>query len=124
MMDAALKQKWIDALESGDFSKGKWFLKSKKGCYCCLGVLAELVEGPEVWVDRYNSEDRFYKMLTFEENFSRGENTKSSSLCSALPMGYAGLDTEPTDQHRLALSSLNDGTDDFKAVIEYIKKNL
>ena len=32
---------WIAALESGDYPKGKYKLRSK-GCFCCLGVLADL----------------------------------------------------------------------------------
>ena len=40
-MNTELKQKWVDALRSGDYIQDNGQLKSKTG-YCCLGVLAEI----------------------------------------------------------------------------------
>ena len=38
MEDKALKEKWVDALQSGDYQQGKLCLH-ELGRYCCLGVL-------------------------------------------------------------------------------------
>jgi hypothetical protein len=40
-MDPAVKEKWIEALRSGDYEQGKGAL-SIAGTYCCLGVLCDL----------------------------------------------------------------------------------
>lgn len=41
-MDAQLKQRWIDALTSGEYRQTQDHLKDGNG-YCCLGVLCDLV---------------------------------------------------------------------------------
>ena len=46
-MDAAIKQKWVDALRSGEYKQG--FCSLHDGwddSYCCLGVLRELLSKP------------------------------------------------------------------------------
>lgn len=40
-MNTELKQKWVNALRSGDYIQDNGQLKTKKG-HCCLGVLAEV----------------------------------------------------------------------------------
>ena len=46
-MDKTLKKKWLEALRSGEYKKGRRFLR-KDGAYCCLGVLSDLMD-PEGW---------------------------------------------------------------------------
>jgi hypothetical protein len=41
-MNKDIKDKWVAALESGDYPQGTGCLKSETGAYCCLGVLTEL----------------------------------------------------------------------------------
>lgn len=45
-MNQEVKDKWIAALESGEFTQGKRFLHTRKSngqeTHCCLGVLCEL----------------------------------------------------------------------------------
>ena len=38
---------WIKALESGEYTQGKWALKDIFGTYCCLGLACEHVLGLE-----------------------------------------------------------------------------
>jgi hypothetical protein len=46
MMDKELKTKWILALQSGEYRKGKSELHNfKKDTYCCLGVLQMVTDG-------------------------------------------------------------------------------
>jgi hypothetical protein len=42
-VDKKLKSKWVKALESGKFKRGKWQLKTQLG-YCCLGVLCKITD--------------------------------------------------------------------------------
>jgi hypothetical protein len=37
-----LKQRWVEALRSGQYPQGKGLLKNYESEYCCLGVLCDL----------------------------------------------------------------------------------
>lgn len=41
-----LKDKWLNALKSGEFTQGKGKLRDDNGNYCCLGVLSVICELP------------------------------------------------------------------------------
>lgn len=46
-MDQDVKDKWVNALRSGEYLQGKHYLlieRDKKKYYCCLGVLATILE--------------------------------------------------------------------------------
>lgn len=47
-MSKPLIDRWIEALESGEYPQCKGGLHKDNG-YCCLGVLVELEYGPDVW---------------------------------------------------------------------------
>jgi hypothetical protein len=40
-MNPQIKQKWVDALRSGDYQQGQCYLRTNSG-FCCLGVLCDL----------------------------------------------------------------------------------
>jgi hypothetical protein len=40
-MNPQIKQKWVDALRSGDYQQGRNYLRTDNG-FCCLGVLCDL----------------------------------------------------------------------------------
>ena len=42
-MDLVIKDKWIKALESGEYRQTSGYL-TEKGCYCALGVLCDIYE--------------------------------------------------------------------------------
>jgi len=48
-MTQELRDKWIAALRSGDYTQDKAFLRTEKG-YCCLGVLCD-VAGEHEYTD-------------------------------------------------------------------------
>jgi hypothetical protein len=56
-MNPEVKQKWIDALRSGEYEQGSEKLRSVSG-YCCLGVLCDLYaqEHNTEWEFRGNEE--------------------------------------------------------------------
>ena len=41
-MDAAIKEKWVKALRSGEYKQGRCSLRDVTDCHCCLGVLCDL----------------------------------------------------------------------------------
>jgi len=48
-MNPELAKKWVNALESGDYSQAKGALKQAvngKDCFCCLGVLMDISGKP------------------------------------------------------------------------------
>lgn len=48
MMNPEIKEKWCQALESGEFQQGRYRLRSYDDKYCCLGVLMELASREDV----------------------------------------------------------------------------
>lgn len=42
-MTAEIKQKWIEALRSGNYKQGTGYLKATDGTWCCLGVLCDVL---------------------------------------------------------------------------------
>lgn len=49
---------WVQCLRSGDYLQGKENLRTDDDCYCCLGVLANVID-PDGW---YSSNDEIYFM--------------------------------------------------------------
>ncbi len=47
-LDPQLKQRWIAALRSGNYEQGRQVLRSNEDKYCCLGVLADIIN-PQAW---------------------------------------------------------------------------
>lgn len=47
-MDSELKKKWVAALRSGKYKQGRRELRNKEDCYCCLGVLCDIIN-PLAW---------------------------------------------------------------------------
>jgi hypothetical protein len=44
MMNQEIKEKWVNALRSGDYEQGQGALRNLDGQYCCLGVLCDLYD--------------------------------------------------------------------------------
>lgn len=62
-MNPEVKQKWIDALRSGNYEQGSEKLRTVNG-YCCLGVLCDIYaqENNTQWKFRGNEETNFQTM--------------------------------------------------------------
>jgi hypothetical protein len=43
-MDTELKAKWVEALRSGKYTQGRGALRRNDNTYCCLGVLADIID--------------------------------------------------------------------------------
>ena len=90
-MNPEVKQKWIDALRSGDYEQGSEKLRSVTG-YCCLGVLCDLYarEHDTQW------EFRGYDELSDETNPHPMDYWYFDEHSEFLPesvMNWAGLKT-------------------------------
>jgi hypothetical protein len=114
-MDSEVKARWLEALRSGQYTKGKSVLRSGDR-YCCLGVLAE-VEG----------------FLEYDENRERPyfiSSNKTSRHSTLMPdhisskYGLGKMFDLRHASHQVALACINDQSDTFDDVIEYIEKNL
>ena len=51
MIDGETEKKWVEALRSGKYKQGTGCLRSKDDEFCCLGVLADVVNSSN-WVLR------------------------------------------------------------------------
>lgn len=107
-----IKEKWLQALKSGDYVKGKNFLKSSENEYCCLGVLCDLhrEEHENEWTDNTHF-DKYMGCGTY------------------LPDGVADWAFEIFETNRFDITSLqhslaeiNDESEDFNKVIAEIEK--
>jgi len=102
MIDAKLKQDWLDALRSDDYKQGKGSLKSY-GRYCCLGVLAVVAGLP------------FKASENCQRNIDDG--TKWGS--------YDPLEKLITKHHVNELWHMNDIEDKtFNQIADWIEKNI
>jgi hypothetical protein len=90
-MNPEVKQKWIDALRSGDYEQGSEKLRGVNG-YCCLGVLCDIYarEHDTQW------EFRGYDELSDESNPHPMDYWYFDDQSEFLPkivMNWAGLKT-------------------------------
>lgn len=95
-MDSKIKDKWIKALVSGEYKQGKSSLVTKRGGYCCLGVLGKVLGKDDGELSR--------------ESFLR-----SSTTGRCLVLG------EPV---QLGLAYLNDEGVPFEVIAGFIKENV
>lgn len=106
-MNPWVKRKWVRALKSGAYPKGKNALGTPSVEFCCLGVLAcEMV--PE------------FVRLTQYNRIAVGTEWNNASLLPddlAIQWGLSGWYQE-------VLSNINDRSDTFEPVIEWIEENL
>ena len=52
-MTPELKAQWIAALRSGEYTQGRYNLRTREGHYCCLGVLCMVLEKPDLTSTNY-----------------------------------------------------------------------
>lgn len=122
-MDARVKRKWVKALRSGKYSKGKYQLRSWDGeAYCCLGVLTDL----------YIKENKV-KSGWKSKSFAPSDASLSPRVMRwAHLKGYSANDPEVKYKGNLGdpggttnLSRINDRTKlSFKQIAKIIEKQL
>ncbi len=100
----AFKAKWLKALKSGKFKKGKEYLESDNR-YCCLGVACKISGAIISGNPNYIQNDEYGKI-------------KGIRKVPLILRGYYHYSVSET------LATLNDKNETFKEVIEYIEKEL
>lgn len=127
-MNKEIKEKWVTALRSSEYKKGRGRLKDTRGqetTYCCLGVLCEIYlkeTGNGKW------EDTGLGLIRFVTGDS--EDSTSGSILTPEVMAWSGIDTAhgtlpnraPEGLHKLTF--VNDSTDErsFDRIAEIIEE--
>lgn len=103
-MDEELKEKWLKALRSGDYKQGRNALKTVTNRFCCLGVLADIVN-PKGW-----------QKDGLEPNKYSWARPKSTSF---LPLNLISTDIQ------VQLVNMNDSDGkSFTSIADWIEKNV
>jgi hypothetical protein len=112
-MNPQIKQKWVDALRSGEYQQGQCYLRTNSG-FCCLGVLCDL----------YGKENNVEWNLA-----NNGHNYKFQEFESYLPssvMKWADLEycNPPVNDEESTLVRLNDSGSTFEQIADVIEHQL
>lgn len=109
MMNPELKQKWIAALESGEYKQARKVLYDGEG-YCCLGVLCRVAGATFE-----------HSGLLFEPPVLAGDRLDDGQCLNGGALFRFGID----DNEQTILIGLNDGRcKSFKEIAAYIRENL
>ena len=103
-MNAKIKAKWLVALRSGKYKQTKKMLRSKRGSYCCLGVVADIVR-PKAWE------------LDLFGHWCNGDSSTDLDIKLRQKTGLASGDMG-------VLMDLNDSGKRFTTIAKWIEKNL
>lgn len=127
-------EKWIDALESGNFKKTEGVLKDCEGGYCCLGVLChifkdEIEENTNDKIIETNGRD---SELFASEHVALAIETHSTFSRTGRILEETGLTLEISDYFGLnddllnKLMNANDESEkkDFSEVVPVIREQL
>jgi hypothetical protein len=112
-MNPQIKQKWVDALRSGDYQQTQRRLHDENG-FCCLGVLCDL----------YGKEHNVEWNLA-----NNGHNYEFQKFESYLPssvMKWADLEyrNPPVNDEESTLVRLNDSGSTFAQIANLIEEQL
>jgi len=115
-MNVEIKKKWLEALESGEYQKGKDSLKTENK-FCCLGVLCDIYI-------KETGKGKWKKLIAHAYSHFMEEEIEEATVLPESVMVWAELkDNNPSinnDYH--SITALNDASETFEDVIEAIKK--
>lgn len=107
-VDLELRERWLQALESGAYKQGSQYLRTCKDEFCCLGVLATL-SGVE-WHQRAGEPE-----LVFQYETETGaEQFAFSDRALNMRVGILGYATD--------LAEMNDTGSSFAEIAAYIRE--
>ena len=116
MMNIALMNRWIEALESGKYPQCQGALHNFEG-YCCLGVLVDIEYGPDTWIDM---------SCDAEKECFGYSNSDYGELLDDFPdndlmddVGINEMEIGPSD-----LSGMNDDGQSFAEIAAYLRERL
>lgn len=113
-MNPKVKQMWIEALESGKYKKGRYFLRPTTKTFCCLGVLCDLhkkvTKKKKAWTKNIDK---------------RNEYLGEDNLLPTKVMKWAGIKKSNPKVSGGHLSTLNDHFNkSFKQIAKLIEQDL
>lgn len=113
-MKPEIKQKWIDALRSGEYDQDAHELKTPHG-YCCLGVLTD------IYIKEQNLEWKRFDGDTEKEFTSYEFNGFEGSLCPEV-IDWSSF---PDGKTEAILIEMNDDQrKTFDEIADYVEANL
>lgn len=127
-MKSQIKQKWLDALRSGEYEKCESNLH-KNGGFCCLGVLTDLYiqEHPDAHWKEYGATLRNKELYYAFVGTKTTEYNEEEYLPDEV-VGWADLSSENprvvSEGVWTSLSDLNDNGYTFKAIANLIEDQL
>jgi hypothetical protein len=117
-MNPAIKKLWLEALRSGQYKKGTSRLRTNfddgSAEFCCLGVLCNLHAQAHPELAAKETNPRLYM----------GQNAYAPSMVTrwaGLPLSLPDLTIMDTQNY---IAYLNDSTNTFGPVIDWIEQNL
>ncbi len=147
-MELALKNKWIEALRSGEYLQGKGALREagrggKADKYCCLGVLIDIADA-ERWIEHdvnpgENIQAKFTDSHGTGDNHAEGELEGDLKDICDLTKAQSSMLITLNDGIRYGCASNKEGAvqssinpdftegkepQDFNAIADYIEANL
>jgi hypothetical protein len=114
-MKTQIKQQWLSALRSGEYTQARWNLQTEQG-FCCLGVLCDLYakETGTEWEVTTTEDDEPFTYYNFDEH---------SNHLPVSVMKWADLDCDnPVVKGELSLAELNDGGFTFEEIAQLIEE--
>ena len=121
-MDQEVKQRWVEALRSGEYEQGQGKLGrhwegNEKAQYCCLGVLCEIADEATTWVDH---DEGGYKYMVTEKG-SMAYPSYSLTARVDLPGRFGEFPREVEDLIGNTLADLNDAGFTFSQIADLIE---
>ena len=140
-MDKYWKDKWITALRSGEYKQGQEFLKNtysdgktSETCYCCLGVLCDLVsKEPNVGFELMLTDgDGVHTSIITgafesEDGYWEDENLPNlvAEVVGLADIEYGEFENDPFIKSKgKEISVLNDDGMTFEEIADLIEKEL
>ena len=105
-MKNEVKEKWVAALRSGQYAQCKGKLRTAGNAYCCLGVLADVVE-PSKW----HAQPSQWGEINHE--WQDGDTMRNIAAECDVPRRLL-----------CELAKKNDAGESFEAIASYIEDNL
>jgi hypothetical protein len=128
-MNPEIKQRWVEALRSGEYKQTREELYDGNGGYCCLGVLCDLAIKDGV-LDKWDDYiDRWYPNSDELEGAGLEGLWADDELLPAKAQHWAGLTNHapnvPFQDTKKSLSILNDEFRlDFNTIADLIEEQL
>lgn len=117
-MNTEVKEKWLNALRSGEYRQGTAFLKRGEAL-CCLGVLCDLFikDGGKAHWEVIDG--KYFSNIVVDDN-----NVREYKVLPSIIQNWAGLKEANPATSTYSLALLNDKGDTFEQIADVIETQL